>query len=181
VAGVGHLGEEIKEYVRRPYSIPVDFVEQAEPLGNRHAIYVRREHLDGGEVMIILGDTIIEADLPRVLASRESAIGVQEVTDRRQFGVAEFPNGHVRRLVQKPEVTPSNLAVVGVYLIRRPEGLRHCLERMVAERRMVRGEYWLADAMQTMVEAGKPMKTLQTPAWRACCWSTPSSGSKRRW
>jgi len=165
---VGHLGEKIEEYVRGRYAIPVHFVEQAEPLGNGHAIYVAREHLDGDGVMIILGDTIIKADLPRVLACEESAIGVQEVADPRRFGIVELADGHVRRLVEKPDVAPSNLAIVGVYLIRRPAVLRRCLEQMVAEHRTVRGEYWLADALQMMVDAGVPMQTFRTTGWYDC-------------
>jgi glucose-1-phosphate thymidylyltransferase len=165
---VGHLGEKVEEYVRGRYRIPVHFVEQAEPLGNGHAIYVAREHLDGDGVLIIMGDTIIKADLPRVLALRESAIGIQEVADPRRFGVVEVSDGRVRRLVEKPEVPPSNLAIVGVYLIRSPRLLRDCLERMVAERRQARGEYWLADALQLMVEAGEPMRTFRTTGWYDC-------------
>jgi glucose-1-phosphate thymidylyltransferase len=165
---VGHLGEKIEEYVRERYTIRLHFVEQSEPLGNGHAIYVAREHLDGDGVLIILGDTIIRADLLRLMACEESAIGVQEVVDPRRFGVVEIADGHVRRLVEKPASPRSNLAIVGVYLIRRPEVLRRCLEQMVAERRMVRGEYWLADALQMMVDAGVPMQTFRTTGWYDC-------------
>jgi glucose-1-phosphate thymidylyltransferase len=165
---VGHLGEKIEEYVREHCAIPAYFVEQAEPLGNGHAIYVAREHLDGDGTLIILGDTIIKADLPRVLALRESAIGVQEVADARRFGVVELDDGRVRRLVEKPDVPPSNLAVVGVYLIRKPALLRASLERLVNEGRQVRGEYWLADALQMMVEAGEPMRVFRTSGWYDC-------------
>jgi glucose-1-phosphate thymidylyltransferase len=90
------------------------------------------------------------------------------VTDARRFGVVELTNGHVRRLVEKPEVPPSNLAVVGVYLIRTPGLLRQCLERMVDEQRTIRGEYWLADALQMMVESGAPMRVFRTSGWYDC-------------
>ncbi|MBI3998907.1 MAG: NTP transferase domain-containing protein [Armatimonadetes bacterium] len=165
---VGHLGEKIEEYVRSRYHVRVHFVEQAEPLGNGHAIYVARQHLDGDGVLIVMGDTIIKADLPQVLAFQESAIGVREVSDPRRFGVVEVSDGRVRRLIEKPEVPPSNLAVVGVYLIRRPQVLSRCLEHMVAERRMVRGEYWLADALQMMVDAGERMQTFRISGWYDC-------------
>lgn len=165
---VGHLGEKVEEFVRSRYAIPVHFVEQTEPLGNGHAIYVAREHLAGDGVLIIMGDTIIKADLPRVLSTPRSAIGIQEVADPRRFGVVEVDGGQVRRLVEKPQVPPSNLAVVGVYLIRNPRLLARCLERMVAERRQVRGEYWLADALQMMVDSGEPMETFRITGWYDC-------------
>jgi glucose-1-phosphate thymidylyltransferase len=165
---VGHLGEKIEEYVRGRYAIPAHFVEQPEPLGNGHAIYVARQHLDGDGVLIILGDTIIKADLPRVLSLRESAIGVQEVADPRRFGVVELTNGAVSRLVEKPQTPPSNLAIVGLYLIRNPRLLSRCLERMVDERRLVHGEYWLADALQMMVDDGERMRVFHTSGWYDC-------------
>jgi glucose-1-phosphate thymidylyltransferase len=165
---VGHLGEQIEAYVRSRYTIPVHFVEQAEPLGNGHAIYVARDYLDGDGTLIILGDTIIKADLPRVLAMRDSAVGVQEVGDARRFGVVELDNGQVKRLVEKPDVPPSNLAIVGVYLIRNPGLLRQSLERMVGERRQTRGEYWLADALQMMVDGGETMRVFHTKGWYDC-------------
>ncbi len=165
---VGHLGEKVEEFVRGRYKIPIHFVEQTEALGNGHAIYVARQYLDGDGVLIIMGDTIIKADLPRVLAFTRSAIGIHEVADPRRYGVVEVTNGTVRRLIEKPEVPPSNLAIVGVYLVRNPGLLRSCLERMVAEGRHVRGEYWLADALQMMVDAGESMQTFHISGWYDC-------------
>ena len=165
---VGHLGEKIEEYVRSRYSIRVHFVEQAEPLGNGHAIYVARQYLDGDGVLIIMGDTIIKADLARVLALPQTAIGIHEVGDPRRFGVVEVSEGRVRRLVEKPDVPVSNLAIVGVYLIRSPRLLAGCLEQMVRQQRQARGEYWLADALQMMVEAGEPMQTFHISGWYDC-------------
>lgn len=165
---VGHLREKVEEFVRTHYRLRVHVVEQAEALGNGHAIYVAREHLDGDGVLIIMGDTIIKADLPRVLALDASAIGIREVSDPRRFGVVEVSDGRVRRLVEKPEVPTSNLAIVGVYLIRNPRLLGTCLERLVDEGRQVRGEYWLADALQMMVEAGEPMQTFRISGWYDC-------------
>ncbi len=165
---VGHLGEKIEQFVRGRYSIPVHFVVQAEPLGNGHAIYVARDYLHGEGVMIVMGDTIIKADLPRVLAFERTAIGVQEVADPRRFGVVEVTDGLVSRLVEKPERPPSNLAVVGVYLVRNPALLAACLDRLVGENHRVRGEYWLADALQMMVEAGEQMRTFHISGWYDC-------------
>jgi glucose-1-phosphate thymidylyltransferase len=165
---VGHLGEKIEEFVRGRYRFKVHFAEQAEPLGNGHAIYVARQYLDGDGALIIMGDTIIKADLSQVLALKETAIGIHEVSDPRRFGVVEMSNGRVRRLVEKPEVPASNQAIVGVYLIRHPRLLGECLERMVGEQRLVRGEYWLADALQMMVDAGERMQTFQINGWYDC-------------
>lgn len=165
----GHLGAQIQEWVRTHYDIPATFVEQREPLGNGHAVYVAREHLDGRPVLILFGDTIIRAHLPELLARPESSAGVKEVADPRRFGVAEVDaDGYITRLVEKPERPASNLAVVGCYLIRDSRLLAASLVRLVEEDRRARGEYWLADALQLMMDAGERMRTFSIAHWYDC-------------
>jgi glucose-1-phosphate thymidylyltransferase len=57
---------------------------------------------------------------------------------------------------------------VGVYLIRNPKLLGTSLERLIEEGRQVRGEYWLADALQMMVDAGERMQTFRISGWYDC-------------
>lgn len=167
---IGHHGEQLIAYVRRHYALDVHFVEQTEPLGNGHAVYVAREYLTDEEpALIVFGDTIVRAHLPELLGHRESVAGVREVADPRRFGVAVLDDdGYVRQLVEKPEEPVSRLAVVGLYLIQRPARLREALERMVRERRMARGEYWLADALQLMLDAGERMRPFPIDHWYDC-------------
>ncbi len=166
---VGHLGEKIETYVRENYHIPAYFVRQERPLGNGHAIYVAREYLDREPVLIVLGDTIFRGDFRPMLRSPVSLIGVREVADPRRFGVVEVDeDGRVRRIVEKPERPPSNLAVTGVYFLHDTLLFRRCLERLVEEDRRVRGEYWLADALQLYVEAGAVLRTYPVEEWYDC-------------
>jgi glucose-1-phosphate thymidylyltransferase len=165
----GYLGEQIEEWVQAHYQIPSVFVEQREPLGNGHAVYVARQHLDGGPVLILFGDTIIRAHLRDLLARPESSAGVKEVPDPRRFGVAEVDaDGYITRLVEKPEHPASNLALVGCYFIRHSAFLAEALVQMVEEDRQARGEYWLADAMQLMIDAGERMRIFPISHWYDC-------------
>src|SRR5438132_1414450 len=68
----------------------------------------------------------------------------------------------------EPIEPPSNLAVIGAYLIHDTRALRRALERMVTEDRRMKGEYWLADAMQLMIDAGERMKTFRVDHWYDC-------------
>ncbi len=167
---VGHLGDKIEAYTRERYDrLRLHFVVQEEPLGNGHAVYVAREHLDGAPVTIIFGDTIIKGDLAGLLRRGESQAGVKEVNDPRRLGVVELDgDGYIRRFVEKPAHPPSNLALIGAYHIRNSGALRDALERLIRENRQVRGEYWLADGLQLMVDAGEKMRPFPMKHWYDC-------------
>ncbi len=165
---VGYLAEKVEQFVRERYPFRASFVYQDEPMGNGHAIYLAREHLTQ-PTLIVFGDTIVRADLRAAARLPHSAIGVHRVADPRAFGVVELDgDGFVRHLWEKPAVPPSDLAVVGVYMIQRPAPLRSALERLVNERRLVAGEYWLADALQLMVEQGERLETFPIDGWYDC-------------
>ena len=165
---VGHLAEKVEEFVRERYPFRAHFVYQDEPLGNGHAIYLAREHLTG-PTLIVFGDTIVEADLRAASRLSHSAIGVHRVADPRAFGVVEVNgDGFVRHLWEKPATPPSDLAVVGVYLIQEPKAFRAALEEMVADRRTANGEYWLADALQIFIDRGGLLRTFPVVRWHDC-------------
>ena len=102
---VGYLGERIQTFARERYAgLRLHFVSQDEPLGNGHAVYVAREHLDSSPALIIFGDTIIKGELAGVLRSRRSLAGVTEVADPRWLGVVELgPDVNIRRIIEKPQ------------------------------------------------------------------------------
>ncbi|MDH3251896.1 MAG: sugar phosphate nucleotidyltransferase [Ignavibacteria bacterium] len=166
---VGHMGEMIRQYVGSTYpSFTVDFVEQEEPLGLGHAIYVARKTVTGEPVLIILGDTIFDVDLAPVLRSSESALGVKTVEDPRRFGVAELVNGYISRLVEKPENPTSHLAVVGLYFLRNGKQLVSSLETLVEKNIRTRNEYQLTDALQLMIDGGEKFKIFNVDGWYDC-------------
>jgi glucose-1-phosphate thymidylyltransferase len=171
---VGHLADQVEDYVKERYGFRSHFVHQEEALGNGHAIYVAREHLTG-PTLIVFGDTIVEADLRAATRLPHSAIGVYRVDDPRAFGVVEVNgDGFVRRLWEKPERPPQglskipDLAVVGVYMIRDPRPFRAALEEMVARQQMAKGEYWLADALQIFIDHGGRLGTFPVRQWYDC-------------
>ncbi len=165
---VGYLGDQIKEYILKNYSIKVDFVEQEERLGLGHAIFLSRHTISRNPVLIILGDTIFEVDLKSLMQSDCSVLGVKEVDDPRRFGVAETTNGFVSRLVEKPEKPSSHLAVVGIYYIKQPQFLVECLKELIKGNVRTRGEFQLTDALQRMIEFGEKIKTFTIDGWYDC-------------
>ncbi len=165
---VGYMGDKIREYIRNHYSIHVDFVEQEERLGLGHSIYIARETIPGGPVLIILGDTIFDVDLSPVIKENDTFLGVKKVDDPRRFGIAETHDGYVTKLIEKPEHPTSNLALVGLYRIANSKLLIRSLTRLVEEDIRTKNEYQLTDALQLMLTEGERMKTFPVDGWFDC-------------
>jgi glucose-1-phosphate thymidylyltransferase len=105
---VGHMSEKIREFVESTYpSLKAEYVQQDDPMGLGHAIYLSREYLKDEPVLIILGDTIFDVDLKPVLRGTETAIGVKRVDDPRRFGVAETDGGTSRGWWRSPRSRPA--------------------------------------------------------------------------
>lgn len=165
---VGSMGDLIEQYVRENYSIPARFVEQQEANGLAHAVHLGLTDEDQ-EVLVILGDTIFEFDLVRMMREcSDSAIGVTTVEDPRRFGVVETRGEYVSRLVEKPDQPNSNVVIVGIYLIRQAQVLKQAIEMLFERKLTTRGEFQLTDALQLMVEQGLPISTFQVDNWFDC-------------
>jgi len=172
---VGYHGDEVRRwFARERPGLDITFVEQTERLGLGHAIWTARDVLGDEAFFCILGDTILKADYATLLASPVSMIAVREVEDPRRFGVVEMDGESVKRFVEKPDVPPSNLAIVGAYLFRDGPALWRSLDRIIAEDLRTRGEYQLTDALQMMVEDGVPFNTVSVTDWYDC-------GKKETW
>jgi glucose-1-phosphate thymidylyltransferase len=117
---VGYLGTKIQDYVLDKYPhLKTSFVFQNERRGIGHAILQTRELVANDEIFIVLGDTICEYDVKPILDKPVSMLGVKRVDDPRDFGVAEIEeDGIISRVVEKPQIPKSNMALVGIYKIR---------------------------------------------------------------
>ncbi|MGC8741255.1 MAG: sugar phosphate nucleotidyltransferase [Candidatus Sumerlaeaceae bacterium] len=167
---IGYKGDMIREYVQRTVKFRANFVEQTEMLGLGHAVSLAKPfHYDDERVLIVLGDTIFKADLKSVFERDESALGVKKVDDPRRFGVVELDKmGNVKRLVEKPEIPPSNLALVGIYYLKNPRQLFDCLDENIQAGRRTKGEFQLTDALQLILERGHQMRVFMVEGWYDC-------------
>ena len=166
---IGHLGEQIKEYVVREYpSIKADFIEQKKMEGLGHAIYTAIPTFDDKEIFIILGDTVFDVNLKDVFKNKQSALGVKKVDDPSRFGVAVLENGYIKKLVEKPTTPVSNLALVGLYYIANSDALVKSLNNLVKKDIRTKGELQLTDALQMMLDDGEKIKTFNVNGWYDC-------------
>jgi glucose-1-phosphate thymidylyltransferase len=78
----------------------------------------------------------------------------------RRLGVVEINGeGAIRCLVEKPQSRENNLALVGCYYFRRSEALMVAINEQMKRDIQLKGEYFLADAFNIMLEHGAKMRT----------------------
>ncbi len=166
---VGWLGDQIEEYVSTHYDFKAHYVEQKELLGQAHAIRLAREWVDG-EVLIIFVDTVFEADLASLATlPSDGVIYVKEVQDPRRFGVVTLnARMFITRFVEKPETPLSNLAVIGLYFVKDAPLLFACIDELIEKNIQTKGEYFLADALQLMVNRGCQLNAWTVEVWEDC-------------
>ncbi len=167
---VGYLGEKIKDYVHEKYpDLQVHFVQQSDRHGIGHAIQLTKEIVGEDELFIVLGDTICEYDVKAVLEMPHSVLGVKKVDDPRDFGVAEIgEDGFITKVVEKPQIPKSNMALVGIYRIKETGFLFTCIENNIRNQVMSYGEFSITDAIECMIQHGAKFKSFKVQNWFDC-------------
>ena len=168
---IGYLGEKIKEFVSTNYpNISTNYVVQNTRKGLGHAIWLTRETIPANEeVIIALGDTIIEADIKAFVEQPHSGLAIRKVDDPRKFGVAEFDNdGFIERVAEKPNIPKSNLAIVGWYKIKEYDLLIQSLDDNINKDYKTRSEYQLTDGIMMLLKQGAKIKGFKVDNWYDC-------------
>jgi len=89
--------------------------------GIADALKLAEDFADGGKIVVILGDNIIEMNIKRAVADfftqpTGAKVLLKEVHDPHRFGVARLEEGRIVEIIEKPKDPPSNLAVTGIYM-----------------------------------------------------------------
>jgi len=164
----GHLKDQVEKYTRARYPYPSRYIEQRVQDGTAGAVNLARPFVHG-PVLIIFVDTVFEADL--TVINRVDADGIiwaKEVEDYQRFGVVVTDSqGFMSRIVEKPKEPISRLANIGLYYIRTVDGLWQGIDHVLAAPPN-KGEYYLTDAFQWMIEHGKRIYTAEVGGWYDC-------------
>jgi glucose-1-phosphate thymidylyltransferase len=164
---IGYLGDKIEDYMRTMHpNLKVRFVEQSEMLGQSHAISLAKDYLDG-PLIVLYADTLIETDFSFLSTETASAVAwVKAVPDPRRFGVASLGDGDwVIHLVEKPQDVDNNLALVGCYFFRSSDELLNAIEEQMHRNITLKDEFFLADAINIMLEHGLKMRVEHVETW----------------
>jgi glucose-1-phosphate thymidylyltransferase len=162
----GHLKETVEAHARAAYAdLPATFIEQKVQDGTAGAVALARSRIDA-PVLIIFVDTIFDADLSVIKQSTDDGIiWTKEVEDYQRFGVVVTDaSGHMTKIVEKPTTPISKRANIGLYYIRNWkllfEGIDHTLKQPPNK-----GEFYLTDAFQYMIDKGARIKVIDVEGW----------------
>lgn len=176
--------KEILEAIRHivPSHVTCVFIRQSEPLGLGHAVRVAEPVIDQQYFAVLLADDFIDADKPVLKEMKKQAFGfmVPVYEDRArsviavenvpqglasQYGIVEHSKDDVIKVIhEKPKVAPTNLAVVGRYI----------LDRAVLEYLQVPGsggEIQLTDGINAMIRQGRECISYRHKGQRFDCGS----------
>ena len=162
------LGEmQIPPYMKEHYpGYKVHYVLQSVMRGQSDALWLAREFLTGPMIMCF-SDTLIKTDFSFLTDEKADGVAwVKSVPDPRRFGVVEVDkDGWIARLIEKPNSFDNNQVVVGCYYFREGRELVSAIEEQMQHGKSLKGEYFLADAINIMVERGMKMRTKDTDVW----------------
>jgi glucose-1-phosphate thymidylyltransferase len=161
----GHLKEKVEEYTRQAFRIPAVFIEQKVQDGTAGAVALARPHVDQ-PVLIIFVDTIFDADLSVTKTTdADGIIWVKEVEDYQRFGVVVTDaQGNMTKIVEKPSTPISKRANIGLYYIRNWKLLYEGIDWVLKQPKN-KGEYYLTDAFQYMIDKGAKIKVIDVEGW----------------
>lgn len=164
----GFLGNQIQEWAEAEYDIPLAFVEQPEMRGQTDAI-VRTRALCQGSGLILFPDMVFEADFSELeTIDADVVIYTKYVEDPSRFGVTVEENGRVTQLIEKPATPISNEAVVGIYYFRSMADLYDAIDEQMERGMTMKNEYFIADAIQIMIDRGHKVVTAPVSVWEDC-------------
>ncbi len=147
--------------------VHITYLYQERPLGLAHAVKIAQNFIGEERFVVFLGDNILGDSLAALVqhfAEHENFsqcyILLKEMANPCQFGVAELedvpsskqlispgPLIRVRRLLEKPSIPISNLAIVGVYFFD-----SSIFEAIDAIQPSARGELEITDAIQWLID-----------------------------
>ncbi|MGI9543752.1 MAG: sugar phosphate nucleotidyltransferase [Cyclobacteriaceae bacterium] len=170
---IGYLGNKIESFISSAYAeqkLGITFIIQEPREGIGHAIWSAREQFRSeSEILIMLGDTILNLEIDQFIKSEHTIIGTKKVDTPGNFGVAEIDDrGSINKLIEKPKIPKSNHALVGIYKITNPQLLVEAVEHMVDNKIITLGEYQLTDALMYMLEKGEKMIAYPVDKWYDC-------------
>src|SRR3989475_11250471 len=166
------LGDNMPEKVRdllgdgSKFGVGFTYITQGSPRGIAHAIGCARSFVGNDPFCVYLGDNLLKEGIRPLVEDfekrrHEAGILLCPVPQPERFGVAELAkDGSVLSLVEKPKEPRSNLALVGIYLLR--PSIFPIIDRLKPS---WRNELEITEAIDEVRKAGRTVRAFLVSGW----------------
>jgi len=143
----------------------LNFAYQAHEGGIAEAVGLCEYFAGGDNIIIILGDNIIQACLKKEVRqfakqTEGAMIFLKRVKNPSEYGVAEIAGSKIIRIVEKPKQPKSDLAVIGVYMYD-----NKVFEIIKTLKPSKRGELEITDVNNAYIESGLMSYSVLKGGW----------------
>ena len=102
----------------REIGVKLNYLIQDEAGGIAQALALAEDFAGKENIMVILGDNIVEDNFKSVVNDFEEGamVFLKKVVDPQRFGVAELEGDLIKNIEEKPQIPKSNLAQTGIFI-----------------------------------------------------------------
>jgi glucose-1-phosphate thymidylyltransferase len=165
------LGSLAPEKVRQYYGegskfgVQLTYIEQDEPRGIAHAVGLTEHFVQEEPFVVFLADNLLKEGIKEMIDGFEKSevaakVVLCHVRDPQSYGIADLKNGKIVRIVEKPKNPTSDLAVIGIYFLRKQ--IFNAIARL---RPSWRNELEITDAIQTLLDDGLEVQHHLVKGW----------------
>lgn len=153
---VNYLREQIMDFFGdgSAFGVRIEYVVQENPKGGTaDAVRCVRDKVDGDRFLLIYGDNVFDPKILDVLLKKlghfNGILCGKQVQNPSKYGIMQVDGLHVKKIIEKPEVPPSNLALTGIFVL--PTQIFSAIDRTKLS---TRGEYELTESIQILIDEG---------------------------
>jgi len=177
-AGITEIGiiigdvfpDKVREYYGsgEKFGVKITYIYQESPKGISHAIRLCKDFIGNDKFIVYLGDNVLRKNLIDYtkkfkISNSDAMILLCKVDDPQRFGIAELDeknNGKIKKIMEKPKIPPSDLAVIGIYFL--TPKIFGVIDRLKPS---WRGELEITEALQMLMDDGDKIEYDTVTGW----------------
>tara|TARA_B110000196_G_C21123964_1_gene654773 strand:- start:311 stop:1375 length:1065 start_codon:yes stop_codon:yes gene_type:complete len=159
--------EKVKQYYEdgSKFGVNITYVYQDEPQGIAHAIGLCKDFIKNDKFVVYLGDNVLRKDLINYTKKFETSesdamILLCKVDNPQRFGIAELDGSKIKKIVEKPKNSVSDLAVIGIYFL--TPKIFHIIDKLKPS---WRNEFEITEALQLLMDDGNTITYDTVTGW----------------
>jgi len=148
------------------WGVHITYIVQGAPKGIAHAVLCAESFAGDDPFCVYLGDNILKGGIRGMVdefqtKGYDAEVMLCRVPNPEKFGVAELDaQGHIVSLVEKPKAPKSELALVGIYLLR-----KNIFPIIKAQKPSWRNELEITEALDELRKQGGRIRAAIVKGW----------------